>query len=155
MDNYLQLIQSDEPMHWEESYLSYVTSGQVGIDEWVLDWIANRFCFPESQEYSIFSPNVLIDNALLNVRFLVNTRHQGRNRYLYVAILQTGDLHPTFEYLTEPNPENQRFESVGNPLIDTPNYRIWEEYLACSLLAEALFEQKALDAFIEAIHRHR
>src|SRR5690606_4950322 len=128
MENYQAWLASDDPALWEQTYLHYVTRGVVSIDEYVLDWLSHRVELPASKEYSIFSPNVLVDTALLNVRVKLGTQSQGKTRYVYMMVWTDGELHPGFEYLHEPDEENKRFESIGNPFIDGPNYRIWEEY---------------------------
>lgn len=155
MEIYKSLLESDDAASWEQAYLTYVTNGKVNIDEYVLDWIMARFQIPESEEYSIFTPHIIVDGALLNVRIKIETQYQGKSRFVQVLVWTRGELNPGFECLHEPDAANSRFESIGNPQIDTPNYRKWEEYLLVKLSHEVLFEKGGLDAIIEAIHRHR
>lgn len=155
MENYKVWLSTEDSALWEHAYLDYVTHGIVSIDEYVIDWIGERIKIPESQDYSIFAANVILDAVLLNIQVQIGTQYQGRNRFVYMMLWTSGSLHPSFEYIHEPDEANSRFESIGNPSIDTHNYRIWEEYLFMKLSSEILFEKGGLDAIIEAIHRHR
>ncbi len=151
---YQECIDSNDPGLWEQLYMEFVTKGIVNIDQWILDWMWARTQLPESQDYSIFSPHKVIDAALVGVKVELMTMHQKKVRYVRLALSQSGSLHPDFEYVHQPDSLNQRFESVGNPFIDTPNYRWWEEYLFFKLSSEILFDHGGLDAFVELLRKH-
>jgi hypothetical protein len=151
---YKTYLESDDPSLWEQLYVEFVSRGRVSIDEWILDWMWERISLPESEDYSIFSPNKVIDANLMGVKVELSTLHQKKVRYVRLALSQHGSLHPDFEYFHQPNETNKRFESVGNPFIDTPNYRWWEEYLFFSLTSEILFQHGGLDAFVELLRKH-
>lgn len=151
---YQSYIESNDPSLWEQIYMEFVSKGQVSIDEWILDWMWARIQLPESEDYSIFSPNKIMEANLMGVKVELSTLHQKKVRYVRLALSQHGSLHPDFECYHQPDEENKRFESVGNPTIDTPNYRWWEEFLFFKLTHEILFDQAGVDAFVELLRRH-
>ena len=151
---YKTYLESDDPSMWEQLYMQYVSRGQLSIDDWIMDWMWARMELPESKDYSIFSPHKVIDANLIGVKVELSTLHQKKVRYVRLALSQHGSLHPDFEYYHQPDELNKRFESVGNPFIDTPNYRWWEEYLFYGLTSEILFKYGGLDAFVELLRRH-
>lgn len=155
MATYHEWLASEDQANWEEAYLKYVNRGQLGIDDLVLDWLWHRIQFPESKEYSIFSPHLMVDAALVNVQLKLGSFHQDKVRYVRMEVFNQGSLHPDFEVTAVPESQDKRFPSVGNPFIDEPNYRWWEEYLFFKLTAKALHDLGGLDAIIEAIHRGR
>ncbi len=63
------------------------------------------------------------------------------------------ELYPYFEYTQDPDHKNIRFESVGNPIIDSVNYRKWEEFLLYKMLSEILLEHGGLDAIATGIRK--
>jgi len=138
---------------WEKAYLEFVREGLVGIDKWILLWFWNNIMIPESREYSIFSPNVAIDKNLLNVHIKLGCFHQNRSRFIRICFWTDEDIYPYFDVSQEPDQLNSRFESVGNPIIDSVNYRGWEEYLLYRMIAELLLEKGGIDAIVEGIRR--
>jgi hypothetical protein len=152
--NFEEHMNSGKAEYWEKAYFEFVCNGSVGIDEWILHWFWNNIKFPKSKEYSIFSPNIFINSTLLNVKIQLSSFHQGKNRYLKMSCLNNSDYYPFFEFNHSPDEMNNRFESVGNPMIDNINYRSWEEYLVYKLLTEILFENGGMDAIVEGIRRN-
>jgi hypothetical protein len=154
LSEYHKYLSSSKPELWEQAYLSYVAQGKVSIDEWVLDWLWYRIQMPDTKEYSIFTPQNIIYANLMGIQVGLIVYHQSKERFVELQLFKSGDFHPYFEFANKADAQNNRFESVGNPIIDTPNYRWWEEYLFFKLTSEILFEHKGLDAIIEGVRRH-
>jgi hypothetical protein len=151
---YTEWLASDDQGLWEQAYLNYVAAGKVAVDEWILEWLKNRIKLPASKDYSLFSPNELINEALMGVKIKLIVFSKVKDRILRLEVYRSGDYHPYYEISHSPDALNSRFESIGNPIIDTPNYRCWEEYLFYKLFSEILFDEGGLDAIIEGVHSH-
>jgi len=150
LDNYMS---SGKPEFWERAYYEFVLEGKAGIDDWIFLWFWHNIKIPESKEYSIFSPNAPINNSLLNIKIQLACFHQGKKRYLKMNCWSGEELYPYFEYTQDPDHKNIRFESVGNPIIDSVNYRKWEEFLLYKMLSEILLEHGGLDAIATGIRK--
>lgn len=152
--NLQEYMASDDAALWEEAYHKFISAGLSGIDEWLLFWLNYRIKLPVSLDYSIFKANEPLDAVLMGIRTKLSLFHLGKERILRAELYRQGDYHPYFECEKCPDSLNKRFESVGNPMIDKPNYRKWEEFLFYKLLSEILFDENCLDAFIEGIRKH-
>jgi hypothetical protein len=146
-------LSTDDAAYWEKTYYEHVLNSTVGVDEWILHWIWNNIKIPTSKEFSIFSPNMLTNKTLMKVKIEISCFHQGKTRYLKMCCYNENEFYPYYEITNAPDTTNFRFESVGNPLIDTVNYRLWEELLLFKLLSEILLEHGGIDALAEGIRR--
>lgn len=149
LEEYLKV---KDPSLWEESYRAHVQSGRVAIDNWVLWLLWYQIDWP-GVEYSVFYQGVITQIKLMDIHINVNIGHEEKMRFVELTVYSQNEYHPDFQHKQLVSEETWRFPSIGNPTIDKPNYRWWEEYLFCKLYSLILFEFGGLDHLIEQLHR--
>ena len=144
---------TDDAAYWEKIYYDYILNASIDFEEWIFQWFWSNLKLPTSKEFSIFSPNIPVNKNLMKVRIELNCFHQGKTRYLNMSCFNENEFYPYFEYTQSPDTTNIRFESVGNPIVDSINYRLWEEFLFFKLLSEILIEHGGIAAVASGIRR--
>jgi|GEM_PF-3897711 len=152
--SYDSLIQSSASSDWERAYFYYVAPGQKTIDEWMVDFLAAHLELPESRKFSLFSPHTFFNQAVMGLPLQIYSRHEGRKRILGLQIADSSQIQARFATEIEPLPQNQRFHSTGNPLIDDENYRLWEELLFFQMCRRLLYTTGALDFMVHEIRQN-
>ena len=148
-----KLLKDKDPSSWEIAYRDYVQNGRAAIDDFLWSWIWYRIEWPEV-DYSLFNKdNVYIKCNFLGINILVHTGDDNQRRFVRIAMYESNPYHPDFETIEQVSEEAWRFESIGNPFIDRPNYKWWEQMLFCKLLRQGLDDRKGLDFLIEQIMR--
>lgn len=147
MDWKVQLSQQD-PGVWEHSYRAHVLQGNIADEVWIETWLEQRMTMP-SKQYSIFNSALpIIEAQWLETHLLVEANAEGKERLVNVQIFGQNPYQPDFQATIPVANHERRFYSIGNPFIDEPNYRLWEELLFAKLLSAALYEEKGLDFLI-------
>lgn len=153
MEELEQMMSSKDPASWEQAYLDLVESGKVGIDEWILSWLWHRVEWP-GKDYSIFRGADFIVTSILRVNIVIRAGFKQKIRHAEVIIYTSNREQPDFYEFNAVGDDEWRFPSIGNPYLDEINYRWWEQYLLCKLIAEILIEKKGLDMLIESVRRN-
>lgn len=153
MENLQTLLQDNQPASWEIGFQEYVRTGRVAIDDFLWEWLYERIEWPD-KEYSIFNKdNIYVQTNFLGVNITIRTGDIRQRRFVHTAMFVSNAYHPDFEVTAQVEENKWRFPSVGNPFIDEPNYRWWEQMLFCKLLRQTFEDHKGLDFLIEHIRR--
>lgn len=153
-----EFLAQANPASWEESYRKHVLTGVIGDAEWWYMWLWNRLVLPNEQ-YSLFNTKEpIIRVEWIGTMIEVKASYEGKNRLVLMRVFGDNPYHPDIEYEAQVTPEERRFPSVGNPFIDEPNYRQWEEWLLVKLFHNILEQQKGLsfliDRYRQQFHQH-
>jgi len=152
--SYDSLIQSSASSDWERAYFYYVARGEKSIDEWIIDFLAAHIQLPESRKFSLFFSHTFFNEAIMSLPMQIYSRHEGRKRILGLQIADSSQIQARFAAEIEPQPQNARFHSTGNPLVDEENYRLWEELLFFQMCRRLLYDSGALDFIVHEIRQH-
>lgn len=153
-----EYLKQTNPASWEDSYRKHVLTGVIGDEEWWYTWLWHRLMLPGKQ-YSLFNAEQpVIQAEWIGTVIEVQTNYEGKQRFVIMRIFGDNPYHPDMEYYAEVTKEEQRFPSVGNPFIDEPNYRQWEQWLLAKLFHHILDHQKGLsfliDRYRQQFHQH-
>lgn len=153
MEKLQKLLQDKENASWEIGFRDYVHTGKVAIDDFLWEWLYERIEWPD-EDFSIFSKdNIYVQTNFLGVNIVIRTGDENQRRFVHTAMFVSNAYHPDFEVTAQVTEAEWRFPSVGNPYIDAPNYRWWEQLLFCKLLRRTFEDEQGLDFLIEQIRR--
>ncbi len=148
-----ELLQKEDPAHWEVAFRDYVQSGKVAIDNFLWQWLWERVTWSE-EAYSLFYNNApLVKANIFGITVTITVGDQNKRRFVNVSLFESNPYHPDFEEFVIVDDKEWRFSSIGNPYIDEPNYKFWEKALFCKLVNVAFEERKGLDFLIERSRR--
>ncbi|MCP4438103.1 MAG: hypothetical protein GY810_04095 [Aureispira sp.] len=147
-----EYLKVKDPGQWESSYREHVQRGEVAIDDWVWWWLWHQINWP-GKDFSVFHQGVITEIKLMDINIRLVLGHENKMRFVELIVYSQNEYHPDFHHKQLVDPEQWRFPSIGNPAVDKPNYRWWEEYLFCKLYSQILIDHNGLDHIIEQLHR--
>lgn len=148
-----ELLQKENPAHWEAAYRDFVQNGTTPVDDFLWQWIWNRITWTDD-DYSLFyNKEPLLKAHLFEVTITITVGHENKRRFIELSMFESNPYHPDFEEIVAVGKHEARFSSIGNPYLDEPNYKFWEQALFCKLVNTAFEERKGLDFLIERSRR--
>jgi len=148
-----ELLKKENPAHWEAAFRDFVQNGNVAIDDFLWQWLWNRIAWT-NDDYSLFyNKEPLLKANIFGVTITITVGDEKKKRFVEVSLFESNPYHPDFEEIVVVGEHEWRFSSIGNPYLDEPNYKFWEQALFCKLVNIALEERKGLDFLIERSRR--
>lgn len=148
-----EILQKEDPAYWEAAFRDFVQNGSVSIDDFLWQWLWYRVTWSNG-DYSLFyNKKPLLKANLFGVSITITVGDENKRRFIEVSLFENNPYHPDFEEIVAVEQHESRFSSIGNPYIDEPNYKFWEQALFCKLVNIALEERKGLDFLIERSRR--
>lgn len=148
-----EILQKEDPAYWEAAFRDFVQNGTVSIDDFLWQWLWYRVTWSNG-DYSLFyNKKPLLKANLFGVSITITVGDENKRRFVEVSLFESNPYHPDFEEIVAVEKHESRFSSIGNPYIDEPNYKFWEQALFCKLVNIALEERKGLDFLIERSRR--
>ncbi len=151
LQNLSQQLSQNNPSAWEHSLKETVYKDLLAINDWLNCWLLCRINWPNT-DYSLFySGTVIIESSLLGTHIQLKSGDKHKRRFLKLILYKDNPYHPDFEATAEIAAHEWRFPSIGNPYIDEPNYKKWEQLVFAKLFHQLLQEHHGMDFFIESI----
>lgn len=148
-----ELLQKEDPAHWEAAFRDFVQHGTTPVDDFLWQWLWSRITWT-NDDYSLFyNKEPLLKANIFEVTITITVGYENKRRFIEVSLFESNPYHPDFEEIVAVGKHEWRFSSIGNPYIDEPNYKFWEQALFCKLVNIALEERKGLDFLIERSRR--
>jgi hypothetical protein len=148
-----ELLQKEDPAYWEAAFRDFVQNGSVPIDVFIWQWLWYRVTWSNG-DYSLFyNKEPLLKANLFGLSISITVGDENKRRFIEMSMFESNPYHPDFEEIVAVKKHAARFSSIGNPYLDEPNYKFWEQALFCKLVNIALEERKGLDFLIERSRR--
>ena len=148
-DELNKVLAQNDSEAWERSLKDTIQEDAFDLEDWIYVWIYHRLQWPDS-DFSLFYTNtILMEASIKGLTIRLKSGDTNKRRWLILSIYKDNPYHPDYEEKAQVSPEEWRFPSVGNPYIDEPNFKVWEQMLFAKLFSTLLIKQKGLEFLIE------